>query len=41
LPVGLLKEIVKTPIGNKTRGIKVTRLLKQRALFAVNTSKGG
>lgn len=48
IPKTLVKEIVETPIGKKVRNptkigkksMKVTRLMKQRAVFALNVGYG-
>jgi hypothetical protein len=39
IPKLLLKEIKMTPIGNMCRGHKVTRLLKERVVAAINAQK--
>lgn len=39
IPKKTLHDIVKTPIGNKSHGHKVTPLLKKRANFALNAQK--
>ena len=39
IPITKLRKIVKTPIGKKVGKHKVTRLLKERANFALNTQK--
>jgi hypothetical protein len=36
IPIDTLKKIVQTPIGGRVRGVTVTRLVKQRANWAVN-----
>ncbi len=39
IPQGLLHDIATANIGTRVRGYTVTRLLKQRAVFAVNAQK--
>jgi hypothetical protein len=39
IPRSKLRQIVKTPIGQKAAGRTVTRILKQRSLFALNAQK--
>lgn len=39
IPTPVLKDIVITPIGAHAHGVMVTRLLKQRANFALNVRK--
>lgn len=36
IPSTLLRNIVKTPVGKKLKGKKITKLLKQRANWALN-----
>lgn len=39
IPTAMLRDIVNTPVGSHTHGMTVTRLLKQRANFALNMRK--
>lgn len=39
LPTGLLEKIEDAPLGSKVKGHKVTRLLKDRSIFALNVRK--
>lgn len=39
IPKKLLRDIVKTPIGQKSHGVTVTKLVKARSNFALNVQK--
>lgn len=39
IPKKTLRDIAKTDVGKHSHGVKVTRLVKQRAVFALNVQK--
>lgn len=39
IPTAMLRDIVNTPLGGHSHGLTVTRLLKQRANFALNVRR--